>query len=270
LVWLWLSFIACSLTGGPDLDCPTPDTVLAEAGGERLRCESVAPVVGLIDVMAGRPMDKNPRTQLVGSLRARWLEDPVAQGRWLAVAAGLREEFQTLRGAEAARRRTELLHEWRAGRGLLGGDSPVSAVLWEQVVIWAEDPADRTVLTEMDVEGWIYFASLCREAQGGSPLRISVADRFTAYRMIEERYRTSSERERQAMLRIGPFWGEVRRIWKRATFEEQQAWIQIAPLPPPMTGTSLVYLEAIMGGQIVGLVDTLHIQFGPLKMTGRL
>jgi len=162
------------------------------------------------------------------------------------------------------------LVEWRAGKGLFGAQTTVSDVLWKQVVIWVEEPANTTVLTEMDVEGWIFFASLCREAQGANPLRISVADRLTAYRMIEERYRMSSERERQAMLRIGPFWGEVRRKWTGATYEEQQAWIQIAPLPPPMTGTSLAYLEAVLEGPIVALVDSLHVQFGPLEMSGQL
>lgn len=243
---------------------------MAQSDSGHLQCGQVEPLLELIDLSAGRPMDGTNRGQVFKAARSAWLKDPAAVERWLAEVGGVRLEFRDLRGAEAASRRTALLHAWASGGGVFGGESPVSSILWKHVAIRAEDPADKTVLTEMDVEGWLYFASLCREAQGGNSLQISIADKLTAYRMIEERYQRSSTRERQAMSRIGPFWGPIRRTWKRATYEEQQSWIQIAPLPPPMTGTSLAYLEAVIEGPIVGLVDTLHLQLGPFELTGRL
>jgi hypothetical protein len=268
--FLLVGLLSCSWFGGSSVDCVDGEQVLAQSDGTELRCEQLEPVLDLIDLIAGRPMDRARRGKVLGGARANWQAAPAASAQWLLDVQRIREEFDVLRGREAAKRRMALLHEWRSGSGVFGEESIVSSVLWKHVVIWGEDPTDQTMLTEMDVEGWLFFASLCREAQGGSPLRISIADRLTAYRMIEERYQGSSTRERQALVGIGPFWGPIRRTWKRATYEEQQSWIQIAPLPPPMTGTSLAYLEAVLEGPIVDLVETLHVQLGPLALTGRL
>jgi hypothetical protein len=224
----------------------------------------------LVDVMAGRSQDKSARSLILYALQGEWSKKPVEMSRWLEDVAVLREELRGLRGFEAAKRRTALLYEWKTGAGLLGEESSVSRLFWSQVSVWAVEDSDQTVLTEMDIEGWIFYASLCREAQGGTPLRISVADRVTVYRMVEARFKDSRSGDRQALLAIGPFWGEIRRVWLRAAYEEQQSWIQIAPLPPPMTATSLGYFESVLERDLGLLVGSLHRELGPFEMTGRL
>ena len=115
-----------------------------------------------------------------------------------------------------------------------------------------------------------FIASLCREVQGGTPLRISVADKVTTYRMVEEKFEATDTAQRLAMLSVGAFWGEVRRRWKGATYEEQQEWIQFAPLPPPMTATSLGYFEAVLETNAALMAESLHERLGPFEMTGQL
>ena len=69
-----------------------------------------------------------------------------------------------------------------------------------------------------------------------------------------------------ALTAVGPFWSDVRARWAADSYEEQQAWIRAAPLPPPMTATSIGYVEALTDGDVVAHVRALHERLGPLRL----
>ena len=131
------------------------------------------------------------------------------------------------------------------------------------------EPA-RVALTEADVEAWINYASLCREVQGGTPLRISVAARVGVYRDIRTRFETATAAEQVAMASLGATWPQVERAWRLADYEGQQAWIAAAPLPGPMTGRSGDYARTIVQGDVTGHVQALEVHFGPFTATADL
>ncbi|HMV67022.1 MAG TPA: hypothetical protein PKA64_09240, partial [Myxococcota bacterium] len=142
------------------------------------------------------------------------------------------------------------------------------AVITDAVAVWSHDDAERLSLTEMDIEGWVRLASLCREVQGGPPLRVSIADRVELYHVARDRFTTGSPADRRALVAVGPYWSQVRNVWKAAAAERQQAWISRAPLPPPMTTESSGYFKAVLGGDVEGLVRSVYDVLGPFRMDG--
>ena len=85
--------------------------------------------------------------------------------------------------------------------------------------------------------------------------------------MVQERFVDASRADRIALSAVGPYWPAARDAWAMATYERQQGWIATAPLPPPMTATSLGYIGALIEGDLDGLASTLHEHLGPLPLT---
>ena len=247
------------------VDCEDPQTVLV-AGEQPLTCADTQVVVEWTEILAARRAPRQ-RPLIHGAVQARYRADPAGTRAWLKE---IRKERDTLTGLEqfdAAAIRAEAVYRMSKGTGLVTSDD---GTLWtaveEAITVWGSHDEDRLALTESDIEGWILYGSLCREVQGGTTLRISVADRLDVYRIIKERWDTGSRAERVALTAMGPFWPSVKQRWQQASYDEQQAWIKAAPLPPPMEATSLGYLSVILEGDVVGHVAGLHTEFGPLQM----
>ena len=147
---------------------------------------------------------------------------------------------------DATKKRADLLYSWHSGAGVFGEKNKVSEELWRHVAVRVVSESDRMVLTKwMGGVGLLTCPSAARY-KGGTPLRISVADKVTTTEWLKKNSRRPIPPQRLAAAGVGAFWGEVRRRWKGATYEEQQEWIQFAPLPPPLTATSLGYFEAVL------------------------
>ncbi len=134
------------------------------------------------------------------------------------------------------------------------------------VAQWTADDEERLSLSEVDIEGWILYGSLCREAQGAPVLKLSVADRVHVYRQLQERFQAAPREEQVAMVSLGAFWEPVRGAWSMATYKQQQGWIAAAPLPPAMTATSLGYATTLYEGDLTRHATVLHHHLGPLPL----
>jgi hypothetical protein len=259
-VLLWM--LGCA----PRATCDGAEQVLAEASGDTLTCGDADIVVQWTELLANRTAARE-RPLIRGAIRERFKADPVAARAWLDNVDAERQELRTLKSFEGAALRSEAVYRMSKGDGLVTSDD---GTLWtsveEAITVWAKHDEDRLALTESDIEGWINYGSLCREVQGGTTLRISVADRLDVYRIVRERWNNGTRAERIALAAMGPYWPAVRGRWQAASYDQQQAWIKAAPLPPPMTATSLGYMQAILEGDMVGHVATLHTQLGPLTM----
>ncbi len=122
------------------------------------------------------------------------------------------------------------------------------------------------VLTEMDVEGWILYASLCHEVQTGQPLGLSVAQRVELYRMTAQRFELGSQTEQVALVSMGIFWPSIRSNWGAASYATQQRWIARAPLPPIGDASALGYFEALLSGPFETHALLLHDVLAPLSL----
>jgi len=261
LLGLVLSLVAC---GGGD-PCPTPETVLV-AGADPLTCEQAEGVVQYTAVLAGRPATKQRRA-IVNAVQDRYKADPDAGRAWLGQVAEARAKLEDLTGFDAAGARAKAVFQQHSGQGLVGkSDDDLFRAIQSAVAVWSVHAADGVALTESDIEGWILYASLCREVQGASVLRISVADRLAIYASIQDRWEMGTPTDRIALTAVGPFWHQVIENWQSASYQEQQSWASSAPLPPPMTATSLGYLGAIVEGELVGHAAVLHSELGPLRL----
>jgi hypothetical protein len=139
-------------------------------------------------------------------------------------------------------------------------------VLERALAPWSTDTEHKLLLTEMDIEGWIKYASLCREIQGGSPLTLSVADRVVLYRQIVSAFEGKSREEQLSVLSMGPIWPSMQERWPGVTYEIQQAWVEAAPLPGPMTATSLGYSGAVFDEDLRSHALALHSAMGRLPL----
>lgn len=250
---------------GARIDCSDPEALAAEHLDQRLSCEEAGRGVAYLQLLAGRPLTDPQRDRILRAIVASFRKDPQGTRDWLEA---LRVEGRAVEGGagmEGAERRGTRV--WRA----VAGDgfpehADLRAARDEALAVWARDDEERLALTEMDIEGWIHYASLCREVQGGGPLRLSLSDRVQVYRMVRTAFEEGSREEQIALLAIGPYWGQIREGWQMASYERQQAWIAAAPLPPPMTATSLGYLEAVLRGDLPRHAEVLHRQIGPFTM----
>ncbi|MEQ1507692.1 MAG: hypothetical protein ABMB14_36015 [Myxococcota bacterium] len=266
MVALWFGgSIGCSAR----VDCPTPGTTLATVGADTITCGEGATAIDWIELLAGRPVAAGDRGLALTAVATKFSADPAGTRAWLQ---RLRDHGTSLAAAAspdaAVARATRV---WQAERGqdlITSADGELWGVQDRALAVWAHDDGEQLALTEADLEGWIRFASLCREAQGGDVLRISVADRVTVYNDLIERFDTGDRRIQTAMVSMGYTWPIVRDRWKSATYEEQQAWIQAAPLPPPMTATSLGYAEAVFETDLAAQVQVLRDTLGPFAVGG--
>ena len=171
------------------------------------------------------------------------------------------------RGIDGAEKRASAIYDTVEGSGLITPeDGEIWSVVKFRISVWARDHEEKLALTEADIEGWIFYASLCREAQGGGTLRLSVADRQQLYKALQKRWEEGSRADLTALAAMGPFWPQVRRGWSGASYERQQAWISKAPLPPPMTASSVDYAGAVFREDLSRHVSVLHGEIGPFYL----
>lgn len=261
-----LALIGC----GPRVDCSAEGAVLAKTDAGALSCDDGEQVVDYIELLAARPVPRADADRVLAAVATRFRADPAGTRTWIADMVGDGNALAKRTGLDGAEARSQQV--WAAARGkgrIVAADEDVWNVQTRALSIWTSDDAEQLALTESDVEGWIRYASLCREAQGGSVLLISVADRVTAYNDVIERFETSDRATRVALGAMGPYWEQVRDAWKSATYEEQRAWISAAPLPPPMTATSLGYAEAVFDSNVSLHAQTLQDVLGPFSIGGR-
>lgn len=261
LIAVWWMLAGCATR----VTCDDMSTVLVD-GPDPLTCEDTQIVVDWTEILASRKAPRQ-RPLIRGGVQDKFKEDPVAARAWLNEVKAERDKLTGLESFEAAAIRAEAVYRMAKGTGLVTSeDGKLWTAVEEAITVWGTHDEDRLALTESDIEGWVYYGSLCREVQGGGTLRISVADRLDVYQILRERWDSGTRAERVALTAMGPFWPSVRDQWQSASYDQQQSWIREAPLPPPMNATSLGYLGAVLEGDVVGHVAVLHTELGPLKM----
>lgn len=261
----WLVLAAC----GPRVDCSDPSAVLATAGEHQLSCEVAEYAVDWIALLAGRPVPPGDQRLVVGEVKKRYQRDPDGTRVWLTDVAERGEVLERKVGLEGAEARAHAVWEAQAGQGpITASDGALWSVQERSLAVWVHDDDDQLAMTESDLEGWIRYASLCREVQGAVGMRISVADRVSVYRMLQDRFKAGTRADRIGLTAMGPYWPQVVDRWQAASYERQQSWIQAAPLPPPMTATSLGYAEAIFTGPVASHASVLHEALGPFQLAG--
>ncbi len=251
------------------VQCTEPDQVIAEAGGDALTCGDTEVLIDWLEVLAARPVSKQ-RSMAQAGLARRFERDPQGTRVWLADRARDRAELVAESGFDGAAKRSHAVWQLVNEQGpILPSDGALYEAADKAIAVWNTDDEDELALTEADIEAWILYGSLCRQLQGAGVLRISVADRVGVYATVGERWTYGSRTERVALASLGPFWHHVKNRWEGASYEKQQAWAKAAPMPPPMTATSLGYLQAILEGDLVGHGASIHGQLGPLSMDRR-
>lgn len=263
----WLALAGC----GPSVDCSRSDNVLAEVDGRSMTCEEGSDVVDWMEVLGGRPLPAAGDRELVLAEVARaFRADPDGT---VALLGRIRDDGGTLAnavGLEGSVTRSHLVWVTDHGDGPIGPDRDKLWNLQKRALsVWTKDDGEQLAVTEADLEGWIRYASLCREAQRGGTLRISLSDRVTAYQTLIDRFDTADRPTQIAMASMGTVWPQVVDAWAIASFERQQAWIASAPLPPPMTASSLGYFEAVVQGDLVGHAGALQEWLGPFSVDPR-
>ncbi len=241
--------------------------MLAQQGDAALTCEQVDDVRVYLELLAGRPLQHNGTQRLPTALVQAFQRDPAVVADWLSRVRVEGRRLEQTSGLDAAALRSEEV--WRAHRGegiFREPDGLVWNIQRDALSVWAWSDEERLALTESDIEAWLTYASLCREAQQAGVLRVSVADRVSAYRAVVDRFEAGDREEKLAMGALGPFWPQIRDRWQAASYEVQQGWARSAPLPPPMSATSLGYLQAIVDGDVVTHVAVVHIALGPLAL----
>lgn len=258
-----LALLGC----GPSVDCEEPGAVLAEAGGTALTCSRALQVPRYLERLAGRPMAHGDEGLALAAVADRFLQDPAATGAWLDAVGASSQALAGLRGLVLAEARAERVWEAQAGAGHV---RPDMGTLWNvqgrALSVWAKDDEEKLAVTEADLEAWIRYASLCREVQGGTVLRISVADRVTVYQVLIDRFTAADRATQVALAALGPHWSQISQAWKAAGYDTQRAWVADAPLPPPMTATSLGYAEAVFAGDLPRHAAVVHAHLGPFGL----
>ena len=263
LAFLW--GLGCG--SAPAITCDSEEEVAVTSGDRALYCASLITARRYVEATSGRALPDRERERLMGALATLWASDPPMAEAWFATSAAYLTELEGLSGAQQARRRSELAYRAVTGDGVFAEVEPMFGIHKRSIAVWSRDVDLGLVLSESDIEGWIFYASLCREVQTAGPLRLSVADRVSVYRSVQERFDTADLDDKIALLSMGPYWRSVKDHWGAASFEAQQSWIQAAPLPPRMVATSLGYFDAIVQGpvrqHVAALVDTV----GPFRLT---
>jgi hypothetical protein len=253
---------------GAEERCARAEAPLVE-GGE-LTCAEAEGAVRYGEALSARRLTPGQRRALLDELASR---DAAEVSERLAAAeaflAALRAGPPDVAAKARAREAWAITSEGERGSSAIFAPSAwpgVSGAIASSVAVWARDDAAQAVLTEMDVEGVLRLVSLCREVQGGTPIRLSIADRVAVYKKVVARFEAADTATRDAMVQVGPFWQAIRDAWKAAGYDVQQGWIQSAPLPPPMTGNSAEYVDAVLAQDVARLVGSMHVALGPLPL----
>ena len=263
---LFLGLSSCSWISPPTY-CEGSSDVLVD-GAQPLSCDDAMVAVTYVSMTAGRRTGKADRNLILGDIKAIYSADPDFTRTALNDAAQAVARMKSVSGMEAARARSEEAYRAVTENGPLSSDRTPAArdSLKRRVAPWLVDHETQLVLDESDIEGWIRYASLCREVQSGGPLKLSINNREQVYREVKRGFEDGSEQQKEGWIAFGGFWNTIEDRWRAATYEEQQAWIQVAPLPPPMTGTSMGYASVIFEGDARQHAATFHEKLGPLKL----
>lgn len=247
--------------------CERPADPLVTVGTDTLACADAETAERYVVRLSGRELSPGDRQLAYIGVRERFERDPAGTRAWLQemTAIGATVELKTDMPGAALRSQAV----WRA----ISGQGPIregDGTLWNlqkrALSVWARDDEEQLALTETDIEGWIRYVSLCREAQGTTPLRLSIADRVTTYEMMVDVFGSSPREQQVAMASLGAYWPEIRHRWAIASYEDQQAWIAAAPLPPPMEASSLGYAEEVVRGDLTRHAKTLQGHLGPFTL----
>jgi hypothetical protein len=257
-----LSLWSCS-----SVDCSSPEAVLASEGAETLTCGEAEVVVEYIELLAARPVPSSETQRAYKAITHKFQEDPAATRSWIAQMRTAGASLSIGSGLGGASARAERV--WAADHGedlIKPSDGDLWNVQSRALSVWAKDDGERVAMTESDLEAWIRYASLCREVQGAGVLRISVADRVTVYRDLIARFDEGDRTTQVALASLGSVWPRVQDRWQAASYTLQQDWISQAPLPPPMTATSLGYAEAIFSSDLAAHAAVLQEVLGPFPV----
>ena len=261
LLWLVAGIVGCSAT--PSLECVGGEGTLV-AAEHVLTCAASADLGRYARVLSGRAPDPDHITE---ALAAAFVDDPAGTLHQVSSTRAELLAFEAAQGLVAAELRSTRAWELTHGAGPLTGRAGAAVI--GGMSVWEADDAERLVLTEADIEGWIRYASLCREVQGGKPLRLSIVNRVPVYAQARERFIAADRGGKVAMTAIGPFWGTVETAWQSAAYEDQQRWAKRAPLPPPMNASAMGYLETLLAGDLTQHAEVLHQAFGPMPLDQR-
>ncbi|TNE85806.1 MAG: hypothetical protein EP330_24530 [Deltaproteobacteria bacterium] len=261
---LVLALLGC---GKEEPLCPDDAAILASADGQELSCGTADAANDYIRVLSARAVSKSDRERVYAALKARFEADASGTLADLAAARSEADGLAAAKGLDAAERRASLVYQAFKRQGpLMGTDDVIVSTMARTAQLWASDDETQLAMTELDVEGWLKYASLCREVQGGGPLKLSIADRVPAYQVVEDLFKAGPREQQIALAAMGPFWPHVKAQWAAASYEQQQAWIQAAPLPPPMTASSLGYFEAVLAESPASHAALLHDKIGPFQI----
>jgi hypothetical protein len=266
--WVFLLLGACSwVSGGPQ--CSDPTQTLAVVGAQSITCGEGEVVRDYASALAGRPLNRTQRANIDAALARDFEADAAGTLTAMQVASAVASELRSGQGVPVAEVRSTYAWALNAGEGPFGAGSAVQAQIKELLVVWAHDDEARLVLMESDIEGVISYASLCSEVQGAGALRLALSDRQVVYAEVEERFRAGSRADKVALVAFGPFWSNLSDRWQQASYQQQQAWAKAAPLPPPMVGSSLGYLSALLDVATPSRhAAVLHDQLGPVSIDG--
>jgi len=246
--------------------CSSPEQVLVDDGDGALTCADVDKVEAWIELIAGRPLQHNGGPRLVEALMGRFRDDEAGTRALLADIEARGRALEATTGLKGGRARSEAAWAAHTGHSAIKEGDPLWNIQRDALSVWAWSNEEKLALTEADVEGWIRYASLCRQVQGGGTLRISVADRVAVYRVVVDRFEGGDRNDKLALVGIGPFWQQMHDRWNASPYERQQKWIGAAPLPPGMTTDSMGYLEAVLAGDLAAHVTTMHDVLGPFSL----
>ncbi|MFK7931761.1 MAG: hypothetical protein AB8H79_26530 [Myxococcota bacterium] len=232
-----------------------------------LSCTDANVAIDYVAVLSARKVNATRRNVLLRDLGAHYTSDPAAVRADLTKAKDLIVQITGFAGMKAAERRSTAAWIALDGSGPLNAERypNAGAILENRIAAWSIADEDKLVLTESDIEGWINYASLCREAQGADPLSLSVASRELLYRDLKRKFKDAGRAERIAMASMGPAWPQVERRWVAASYTKQQAWIKAAPFPPPMTASSMGYTGVLFEADLTPHAQILHDTLGPFK-----
>jgi len=260
---LLLCNTSCGLLG-EEIVCESPETVLSMVGDETLTCGDAATVRDYLQFLASRSLTANQMGRLYADLRKRHGSNPTKVRAQIARSIAITTESTQKSGLARAEYRSHAV--WLA-RMEKGPFTQQHATEWDifqnAVAVWARSDEQELALTEMDIEGWIRFGSLCREVQGGTPLRISLANREHIYHQMSRSFDTLQRSDQIGRVGIGMFWDAITLRWQSASYERQQSWIRVAPLPPAMNATSRAYMDAVMELPSGRSAEVLHSVLGP-------
>jgi len=178
-----LALSGCSWFSQPPV-CAEVGAELAPAvqiAGEQvapsLTCEQAEVATRYVSVVAGRPIRRAERALLLRDLGAVYRSDSAGVRADLQAMASALAELREATGLDAAQARSARAWSDLTTGGPLDRYPQGKRALAATVAVWASDDERGLVLTESDIEGWISYASLCREVQQGGPLKLSVAHR---------------------------------------------------------------------------------------------